>query len=474
LQHPSGTKSRNNGEKRKDWVSTFAKSGNNSFSKERQPISRENKSKVNNQTVKASSSNHLQKPNQIRSEEINIKIKVDPKFKSRGELLIVCPRVTKTFINSLKSITLSKETLIRLNLDEDAKNVKNHSTEKANLDSNSEGPMSTSKDAKGTGNVKNCPTGKANLDSNSKSPMPTAKEAKAPKKNSSRGQKKQVSLNDEQDLPGVNSTSVNGDNETEITDEEPSIRRKTDPGVKSGGKPDTIEREKSKNTSLKIQQQQQREKELFESPKLPSTSTQSPSRSSTLSVLKKPRVLFSHEEANNNEQIRGKQREDLRKSTTLKLATPTSLLTRPNTSFSKQKNILNESGRETPTINGITEEMLNNVSLCVTEKVFCLEKGSACHHCCIKSLDTKTICRSGRCEGEQGQFCGPCLTGFYGEDPREALRDPTWVCPPCRDICRCSVCQNREDTNGRILSTQSLSKGFASVTKFLTNMIENY
>jgi hypothetical protein len=432
----AGTKSKNNKDNQKDKDSSFAKSGKSSSSKESQPILRENKSKVNNQTVKAaSSSNILQKAIQDRSEEINAKIKIDQKFKSKGELLIVCPRITKAFINLLKSVTLSKETLIRLNLCEDTKNVKNRPTEMASLDSNSKVPMLTTREAKDT------------------------------KENSLHTQEEQASLNKDQNLSGDYGSSVHGDKDTKIGDEEPSIKRRTDSGVK----PDTIECEKSKNPSLKLQQQE-KEKHRFESPKLPSTFIQSPSRSSTRSVLKNSRVLFSQEDTNNNEQIKGK----LQKSTTLKLATPSTLLASPNTSFSKQKNILNESGREKPTINSVTDEMLKKVSLCVTEKVFCPEKGSACHHCRLKSLDTKTICRSGRCEGEQGQFCGPCLVGFYVEDPKEALKDPTWICPPCRDICRCSVCQNREETNGRILSAQSLTKGFDSVTKFLTNLIENY
>jgi len=80
----AGTKSKNNKDNQKDKDSSFAKSGKSSSSKESQSILRENKSKVNNQTVKAaSSSNTLQKAIQDRSEEINAKIKIDQKFKSQ-------------------------------------------------------------------------------------------------------------------------------------------------------------------------------------------------------------------------------------------------------------------------------------------------------------------------------------------------------------------------------------------------------
>ena len=38
----------------------------------------------------------------------------------------------------------------------------------------------------------------------------------------------------------------------------------------------------------------------------------------------------------------------------------------------------------------------------------------------------------------------PCLRNRYGEDVRTALLDPTWRCPPCRGICNCSFCRQRD------------------------------
>ena len=60
------------------------------------------------------------------------------------------------------------------------------------------------------------------------------------------------------------------------------------------------------------------------------------------------------------------------------------------------------------------------------------DNGTTCHQCRQKTLDTKTICRSGRCRGHKGQFCGTCLKKRYGQDAREALKDPDWSCPVCR------------------------------------------
>lgn len=51
-------------------------------------------------------------------------------------------------------------------------------------------------------------------------------------------------------------------------------------------------------------------------------------------------------------------------------------------------------------------------------------QGSSCHQCRQKTVDTKTVCRSGFCVGAKGQFCGPCLKNRYGEDVRTVLLDP--------------------------------------------------
>lgn len=53
-----------------------------------------------------------------------------------------------------------------------------------------------------------------------------------------------------------------------------------------------------------------------------------------------------------------------------------------------------------------------------------LFQGSSCHQCRQKTLDTKTVCRSGFCVGAKGQFCGPCLKNRYGEDVCTVLLDP--------------------------------------------------
>lgn len=73
-------------------------------------------------------------------------------------------------------------------------------------------------------------------------------------------------------------------------------------------------------------------------------------------------------------------------------------------------------------------------SLCVVS-FHPLLQGSSCHQCRQKTLDTKTVCRSGFCVGGKGQFCGPCLKNRYGEEVRDVLLDPvsanTRVNSPC-------------------------------------------
>ncbi|MBN3300297.1 CDCA7 protein, partial [Amia calva] len=92
----------------------------------------------------------------------------------------------------------------------------------------------------------------------------------------------------------------------------------------------------------------------------------------------------------------------------------------------------------------ITESELDNICFNVREKVYNRSTGSTCHQCRQKTTDTKTNCRNPECVGVRGQFCGPCLRNRYGEEVRDALLDADWLCPPCRGICNCSFCRQRE------------------------------
>ncbi|XP_041811851.1 cell division cycle-associated 7-like protein [Chelmon rostratus] len=95
-------------------------------------------------------------------------------------------------------------------------------------------------------------------------------------------------------------------------------------------------------------------------------------------------------------------------------------------------------------VDEITKEDLDNIAYRSKDKIWDKENGSSCHQCRQKTLDTKTVCRSGFCVGAKGQFCGPCLKNRYGEDVRAVLLDPTWSCPICRGMCNCSLCRKKE------------------------------
>ena len=93
------------------------------------------------------------------------------------------------------------------------------------------------------------------------------------------------------------------------------------------------------------------------------------------------------------------------------------------------------------------------------------------HQCRQKTVDTKTICRSGDCVGVRGQFCGRCLEIRYGEDAREALMNPTWKCPPCRNFCNCSICRNRNGKGATgMLIVLAQAKGFDNVAEYLKHL----
>uniref|UniRef100_A0A8C3AN87 Cell division cycle associated 7a n=1 Tax=Cyclopterus lumpus TaxID=8103 RepID=A0A8C3AN87_CYCLU len=95
-------------------------------------------------------------------------------------------------------------------------------------------------------------------------------------------------------------------------------------------------------------------------------------------------------------------------------------------------------------VDDITESELQSICNNVREKVYNRCTGSTCHQCRQKTIDTKTHCRNPECVGVRGQFCGPCLRNRYGEEVRDALLNPEWLCPPCRGICNCSFCRARD------------------------------
>ncbi|XP_054462313.1 cell division cycle-associated 7-like protein [Anoplopoma fimbria] len=99
---------------------------------------------------------------------------------------------------------------------------------------------------------------------------------------------------------------------------------------------------------------------------------------------------------------------------------------------------------EVRSVDDITQEELDNIAYRSKDKIWDKDNGSSCHQCRQKTLDTKTVCRSGFCVRGKGQFCGPCLKNRYGEDVCDVLLDPTWSCPICRDMCNCSLCRKKE------------------------------
>lgn len=109
------------------------------------------------------------------------------------------------------------------------------------------------------------------------------------------------------------------------------------------------------------------------------------------------------------------------------------------------------------------------------QKVYDRINGTTCHQCRQKTRDQKTVCHNKNCSGVRGQFCGPCLKNRYGEDIREKLLDPEWVCPPCRGKCNCSFClpkKGRPPTG--IMIHIAKEAGFDSVQEYLERSNYNY
>ncbi|XP_063789516.1 cell division cycle-associated protein 7 isoform X2 [Pseudophryne corroboree] len=122
-------------------------------------------------------------------------------------------------------------------------------------------------------------------------------------------------------------------------------------------------------------------------------------------------------------------------------------------------------------VEDITEEELDAICVIGSDKVYNRATGTTCHQCRQKTIDTKTNCRNPECMGVRGQFCGPCLKNRYGEEVRTALLDPEWQCPPCRGICNCSFCRQR---NGRcatgVLVYLAKYHGYDNVHAYLNSL----
>lgn len=119
----------------------------------------------------------------------------------------------------------------------------------------------------------------------------------------------------------------------------------------------------------------------------------------------------------------------------------------------------------------ITEEELKMVADHSTGKVYDQAYGTTCHQCRQKTLDMKTICRNPNCSGVRGFFCGPCLRNRYGEDVRAALKNPEWICPPCRGNCNCSICRNRQGKRATgILVHLAHEYGYSNVSEYLESL----
>uniref|UniRef100_A0A2K5DJX6 Zinc-finger domain-containing protein n=1 Tax=Aotus nancymaae TaxID=37293 RepID=A0A2K5DJX6_AOTNA len=120
----------------------------------------------------------------------------------------------------------------------------------------------------------------------------------------------------------------------------------------------------------------------------------------------------------------------------VKVSTPGHLLTLPHIIRTRWK---------------ITEEDLENICSNSREKIY--------NHCC----------------GVRGQFCGPCLRNRYGEEVRDALLDPNWHCPPCRGICNCSFCRQRDGRCATgVLVYLAKYHGFGNVHAYLKSLKQEF
>lgn len=80
-------------------------------------------------------------------------------------------------------------------------------------------------------------------------------------------------------------------------------------------------------------------------------------------------------------------------------------------------------------------------------RVYDSEKGTTCHWCRQKTVETHVKCTGYECQNEAArpvQFCGMCLRNRHGEDIDLAVASGCWECPKCRKSCGdgCDNCCN--------------------------------
>lgn len=80
-------------------------------------------------------------------------------------------------------------------------------------------------------------------------------------------------------------------------------------------------------------------------------------------------------------------------------------------------------------------------------RVYDSEKGTTCHWCRQKTVETHVECVGDECQNGTSrpvQFCGMCLRNRHGEDIDLAVASGCWLCPKCRKSCGpgCDLCCN--------------------------------
>eukprot|EP00884_Botryococcus_braunii_P009655 jgi/Botrbrau1/18691/Bobra.0386s0019.1 len=101
-------------------------------------------------------------------------------------------------------------------------------------------------------------------------------------------------------------------------------------------------------------------------------------------------------------------------------------------------------------------------------RIYDSEKGTTCHQCRQKTVETKAKC--GSCTL---YWCPRCLLNRYGEDVEKVSAQAKWDCPRCRALCNCSNCRKKagKEATG-ILSAISKAGGYNSVCDMLQKIPE--
>jgi hypothetical protein len=110
------------------------------------------------------------------------------------------------------------------------------------------------------------------------------------------------------------------------------------------------------------------------------------------------------------------------------------------------------------------------------------QRGTSCHQCKnARSIEQLAFCSNlfnKRTKQDfrtcRKKYCEICLRKFYNES-LETARQPDWVCPSCRGVCRCAACTRKRNKNPELAALKNGAEfSFSGNTQQGANAVSSF